>query len=384
MCLCCPLFFSYAHLDYREMGGAFFLSLGMYYLLRYLQEGVHQHLLVVAFAIIAGFLQRRPVGAMLLIAVVFIFFYCVTNKRWWADRKRIWMSILLWLTLCASIALALYPWLYITRDVRPYQFLTSNFSNFEYATAYIRILPHILSWPITILFCFGLLATLIKRSLNGLIAGGYLVVFYLLFTGDIPYCIPTYRFTILFVPFLAIITANFIGAFSIKWLQTALLSVAIVLSLFSQLIWHSDRNTYGFFPINTPRFSSLPYYPFDDVVKFLEQKEIKHGTILFPVVWQTSSAAYYRINDISGYRDFSPPIMGKNRNNSMSEMKRLCKKLQCTALIVGMKKDENDKVVIDHLTDLTFKEVKENKLDGFKVEETFFNRKHGLALPLPK
>lgn len=102
------------------------------------------------------------------------------------------------------------------------------------------------------------------------------------------------------------------------------------------------------------------------------------------MVWQTSSAAYYRINDISGYGDFSPPIMGKNRNNSMSEMKRLCKKLQCTALIVGMKKDENDKVVIDHLTDLTFKEVKENKLDGFKVEETFFNRKHGLALLLPK
>lgn len=383
VCFCCPLFFSYGHLDYRDMGGAFFLTLGMYYLGRYLFEGSHQHLLIVAFAIIAGFLQRRPVAIMLFIAVIFILVYCLANKRWWADRKRIWMTLLLWLTLCASIGLAILPWLHITRDVRPYNFLAANLLNFTYATAYMRILPQVLSWPITVLFCLGFLVSLIKRSLIGLIACTYLAALYLLFTCDRVDCIPTYRFTILFIPFLAIVAANFLKAFSGKTVQSVLLSCIVVLSLSSQVIWHSDGPTYGVFPAVTDRFSSLPYYPFDNLVKSIRAKDIPHGTIIYPAFWQTSSPFYYRMNNITGYREINPGP-GRKRTTSMPALKEYCDANQCTALILRLKKGPDGNVGVKYLPDTDFAQVKENRLDDFHVEEIYFNRNKGLALLLPK
>ncbi len=385
VCLCCPLFFIYGHLDYREMGGAFFLTLGMYYLIRYLQEDRHQHLLVVAFAIIAGFLHRRPVGVMLFVSVIFVLLYCVTNRLWWADRSKMWLSILLWLLLCASIGLAILPWIYITRDVRPYHFLSANFLNIKYLTAYMRILPQLLSWPITVLFCLGLVASLIKRSLAGLVACIYLLALYLLFTGDRPDCIPTFRFTVLFIPFLAIIAANFLGIFSNKSLSQYVLLLCIgVLSFSSLLIWHSSVPAYGIFPAATGRFSSLPYYPFNDLVKFLKDKGIPHGAIIYPEFWQTSSQAYYMMYNIDGYADKIPWPGKKYRRTTMPAIKEYCDKYACTALILRMKKEKSGNVGTKFLPGIDFTQLKENRLDDFRVEEIFFHGDNGIALLVPK
>lgn len=385
VCLSCPIFFLYGHLDYREAGGAFFLTLGMHYLIRYLKEDSHRHFLMLTFAIIAGFMQRRPVAVMLFIALAVVVLHGIRNMEKWKDKRKIWLLMILCFSVCSLIFLALYPWIHITDKVRPYHFKPHNFLNFSNLTAYIRILPEILSYPITALCFFGFIVSAVKRSVVGLVACVYFLFLYILFTGDDPHWIPVPRFTVLFMPSMAIFVAVLLSSFSKKRVQNACLICIAIMSLASLIIWNSDSPAYGIYPSHTKRLASMPYYPDVDLVKSLKDRKIKHGNVIYPAFWQTASTVYYAIYNIGGYVNRFPdwkPI--GRRNTTLPEVKKFCDWQKCVALVIRLERRENGGVELAWINDITYEQLEENNLENFNVESIFFNKNFGLALLVPR
>jgi len=340
---------------------------------------------MLAFAIIAGYMHRRPVAILLFISIAAVVIHCLKNKNWWENQRRAWLSVILYFCLFSLIGLALYPWIHISNKVRPYHFHSNNFFNFSYLTAYLKILPEVLSYPIAVLCFLGFIVCIVKRSVVGAVACGFFIFLYVLFTGDDPIWLPVTRFVVLFIPSISILVAVSLGAFSGKRAKSAVLSGVVMISIVSLLIWNSDSPAFGIYPADTERLSSMPYYPSGDLVTSLKKRRIKHGNVIYPVYWQTASAVYYAIYGVGGYMDRVPAWkpMG-SRDTTMPEVKKFCDMHNCVALVVPLKKRGNGEVELVRIVDATYEQLEDNRLKNFHVEKIIFYNKRGLALLLPK
>lgn len=383
ICLASPLFFSYGHLDFREAGGAFFLMLGISCLLLYLKTGNILPLGFVAFAVAGGFLERRPVAILFVVAVL----VCLAHVliMWMRKGRRPVCNIndmILQGLLALVVVLTVFPWIYITRDVRPYHFYWEHLFCLKYLLAYAKQLFELFPWPILLLLCSGLFAIVLKRKWSGILACISFFVLYILFTCDEAYWIPVERFAVLFVPFCSILVSqNFVFLQPGTLRRWTFVLVIVALSLNGLRGWATDNTKVGFLSKSTRTVSGYPHYPFEELLFYMKKQGIKSGNILFPAYWQSSFPVYTRMNQIWGYHEIVPPWKeSKKRKTDIHTLKELCVEKNCQALIVPFVFKDDGYVKIKWIKNLTYQSVQNNQIPEFKVLNIFLGKRNGLAL----
>jgi 4-amino-4-deoxy-L-arabinose transferase-like glycosyltransferase len=382
LCLGSPIFFVYGHLDFKETGGAFFLTVGIFYLLRFLKSAELHHLNLCFFAVAAGYLMRRPSLIFLFVIPVFLLCDVWRKKRNGVSSNELKLLLFDEFVLLFIVLLVIFPWLYLTKEVRPYDFHIDNFLNLKTGFAYAKILPGSMTWPNLIFAFVGLVTAFWKRQIVGIVVVISFLLIYILFTGDEPYWIPVHRFTVLMVPpiaLLAALSSKVMGKWRNHFLIFMIFSVCIHLGC-----WRFNFGKPWLFPGNTATFSSYPYYPFDQVMKAMTEKNIPAGNVLYPAFWQPASSVYYFYNDIlDEYHDTIPGWKpSKERRCSIADLIARCEEITCKALILRLEKT-GDSTKVEWLTDLPGEEVLADNVPGFQVIHLTFLRNHGLALLIP-
>lgn len=382
VCLGSPIFFAYGHLDYKETGGAFFLTFGIFYLLRFLRSANLYHLSLCFFAIAAGYLMRRPSLILLFVVPVFLLWDIWCKKRNGTSGKQLRFLLFDEFVLFLVVLMVIFPWMYLTKDIRPYQFHVSNLLDTKIALAYFGILPGSVTWVTVFFALIGLVTALWKKKRVGVVALVSFLLIYILFTADEPYWIPVMRFTVLMVPPIALLAAmavSIMGPLRNSFFIILVLSVCLHLGC-----WFFNIGKPWLFPANTATFSSYPYYPFDQAVRALKEKNIPPGNVLYPAFWQPASSVYYFYNDIHEYRDRIPAWKpSKERLCSIVDLPVKCEEVDCKALILRLEKT-GDYTKVEWLTDLSGNDVLADKVPGFRLVHFSFIRNNGLALLVPR
>lgn len=382
ICLGSPIFFTYGHLNYREVGGAFFVTLGVYYLTKYFHKQTLQYIILCFFCIAAGYLFRRTSLILVFVVPVFLLYDIFRRIQWGENTKQIFSLLLFELLLAFICFLAIYPWMHFTTSIRPYKLYLYNFINLEIVLAYLKILPSMVSWPICVLSLLGVVISIRRKYMTGVIAIVFFFIIYILYTGDDPYWIPVERFTVLMVPPVAILSA--FATFEIFKIFRYLRPVFYMFVFCGLGMWHFDYTPLVFFPPHTSTFSSYPHFPFDKLVNEYEKSNIPKGNILYPVYWQAASKAYYLLNDIDDYRDKRPKWKGsKERSKTIEELANECDHYNCKALVLALEQ-QGDQTKVKWLVDLKGEQVLSNQTPFFTVNSVFFHRKKGLALLVPQ
>lgn len=381
VCLGSPIFFAYGHLDYKETGGAFFLTVGIFYLLRFLRYANLYHLSLCFCAIAAGYLMRRPSLILLFAIPAFLLWDLWCKKRAGTSWQKLKLLLVDEFVLFLIVAMIILPWMYLTKDIRPYHFHENNFLDSKIAFAYFGILPGSVTWPTVILAIVGLVTAMLKKQRLGIVAIVSFLLIYILFTADEPYWIPVQRFSVLMVPPIALLAALAVNALG-RW-RNYFIVVLVFSVCFHLASWFFNIGKPWFFPANTATFSSYPYYPFDQIVRALKEKNIPAGNVLYPAFWQPASTVYYFYNDIHEYRDTIPAWKAsKDRRSSIADLNVKCEAVNCNALVLRLEKT-GDSTKVAWVTDLPGNDVLADSVPGFRLVHISFIRNNGLALLVP-
>jgi hypothetical protein len=380
-----PIFFQYGHLNFREAGGAFFITVAIYYLLSFHHTGSITYLCYSLFSLADGFLERRPVAGFLAVCLCYCNYKTIVAFK---EERAILLKLFMQYSLLLSlhiVALALiFPWMQMSKGVREYHFNFANFLDWTLLTAYLKIFPEVIPWPIAIVMIVGIIVTIVKRFPAGVIALLTLLVFYALFTGDTPYWVPTDRFMVLFIPPIAILCAHTLMALHQHWMKFVLIG-GILLSMTTSLIaWRIDKPRMALLAAKTKSLSSMPYYPFAELVDFLKKEDMDHGKILLPAHWQTPLEVYLSMRNIEDVSIVTPPWKKKvKRNATIAALSAECIRVGCDAILLRLVRDGN-KTDISWLTDMPFSRLSEDRIDSFKVRKVLYFGNNGLALLVPR
>ena len=382
ICLSSPIFLSYGHLSYRETGGAFFIAAGMYYLLKFHKSSSLKFLHLCFFCIAAGYLTRRPTLVLVFILPFFFFWDVWKQKLNGASNEELKQLVFGAALNAVLVVWVIYPWMYFTKAVRPYVLHIENYFDGTILTAYARLLPAVISWPVLCLLGVGLVITLKSRSALGVIALLCFVFIYALFTGDDPFWLPVERFTILMIPAISVLAAMTVSSLG-RWYKYMIM-IVIVTTVLSVYSWTFDKNLPLIRPKNSTTFSSYPYYPFNWLVEKLKILNVPTGHIIYPAYWQTASSVYYKLYSVNKYRDVIPKWKpGAERSCSIADLVVRCEEVDCQALILRLDK-KGAQVKVPWLTDISAENVFSDSIPGFEVESVSFLKNNGLAILIPE
>jgi len=387
VCLTSPLFFAYGHLDFRELGGVFFMLLGSYNLLLYVKRGQSRYLVYLVFAVIAGYFERRPAAILFFVAVLICLMY--QFSEWVVKNKlfsRVLKSLLAQISFAVVVVYAVFPWVYITGNVRPYHFYRENFFQINILSAYLARFNEFFPWPILVLLCIGTVVTFCKRRWSGWIALLSFFALYILFTGDDPYWIPVERFAVFFMPFCAILLSQIYGLFKLDGWKESIFSLLVVFVCFSGLrAWALDTPGAGFLAEDTRTASKYPHYPFDDLLVSLEKHKVNKGKIMFPSYWQSAFPAYCRMYQMWGMKEIVPSWKPHGeRGTTMEKIRKRCMDKNCHALVIPFEIGNGGAVKIKWVQDITYETIDENLVPGFKVLDVCQGKMLGLILLKPE
>lgn len=386
VCMTSPVFFAYGHLAYREVGGCFFISLGMLALVNYCKDGDESWLQYAFFAVVGGFLERRPVAIFLLVCLLFIALRLFRNWRDGDfDRFDFIRQIGLSLSLCLLAVIGVVPWVMATRHIRSYDVHLENFLDARLLFAYASEFPRMFSWPVLGLFILGVIVVLRKRPTGGLIGLTVTAVLYLFFTGDEGRWIPVERFTVLFIPAMAVVSCYSFHIMRAEGLKKKVLALAAGVSILGLIGWMIDKPMVGLASTRTRTAGLFPHYPFDDILTYMKhEKTVPQGPVLHPKYWQPASLAYYPMYNMDGFRDEMPGWKSRNKaGTTLSSFQQLFHEKQCVAAMLRLTRGIDGVVAVSALDDLTYLQVATNTIPEFNVDRIIFNGIHGLALLTP-
>lgn len=390
ICLTCPTFFMYGHLDYRDIGGAFFVALFVYFLLKYLRTWNPIYLSISCYAVAAGYLERRPVAIVLLICGLIVLaelFWTWQKRREHVETNPISIVRLLLSRglFLFSTVLAVAPWIYITRNSRPYVFHPENFLELKFLVAYPKVLTSMLVWPVLIMLIAGFIIMIIKRNRSGIVAFLVCIAFYVLFTGDAPKWIPQRRFVISFLPCIAIV-----GALSVTWfVTTRTRTIFAMLSLVPMLVgvagWTADSH-----PLmldkraRTPQ--SLPRYPFDKLIGSVVNEGLNQPRFCFPMRGTQSSIHVYwqKLYPDNRLRIIKPAKKDRKLKPTLESVQAMCTEDNTDYVILMMRKFGSKPFTPYRMSGITDAQVQANSINGFDVVYVHQNGNHKLVAMKPQ
>jgi hypothetical protein len=368
ICYATPVLFEYGHLDFRDVGGAFFLLLGTFYVARYLDTADPDDLKLSAVIAAIAFLERQPAAAVIFVLFLSVFTMRIlipaVRRRAFSFRVEAWNLVLagavfVWMVL---------PWHLISASVRPYKPYPENLLTPKLLFAYAELMPRVYGWPLVILALAGTMMIVVRRSTAGVVALFGLMFVYVLFTADDPYWIPEPRFTVLMAPFMAVIAA-FALSVSLFRIESRKIWIAswMIIGLLPLWAWHPGEN----------------YFPFDQLVKDLKGGLIPPGRLLYPHYWQTSFDVYRAFYQVQGYELIKPEWRPSGeRHTTVSGLTELCQQHGCDALVLAGARSSTG-VSVFGVDDLDFVSISMDKIDGFHVLKTFWFRTTFLTVAKP-
>lgn len=285
--LLCPVFFVYGHFAFREMGSVFFVTLGVYLLLRFLRSGEPDlYGLAVAFAGV-GYLHRRlSIVLLLLTGLMLLLRHGRILFRW---RNLITLALppiaLVWLIL---------PWIAISRNVRAYVPDFENLLMPDHWLAYPTALPQLTGWVLPVMAVVGLITfrfTSYRLTLIPLLWMGLLV---LLFAMDVTAPRVVDRFSIHFVPPIVILACSALAATRrlTGGVRVAVTTLVIVLTIPLLFVWrYDDSRQIELLPSNGIREIATPRYPYDALSTWLSSNE-ENLVVYEHVPWQSPLPVY--------------------------------------------------------------------------------------------
>lgn len=380
-CLAAPVFFLYSHLDFREIGGVFFITAGVYYLLRYLRTEQLVDLVYVMIFISAGYLQRRTAAILIFIVLaailVFIIIPGLKGRKFGALFHKI-RTILLLLVITALIIM---PWVFISQSVRPYIFHAGNFLIWKHLLAYPVLLPDVVGWPFLFFSVAGIVISIKTKSQAGAVAILWLVIAYILFTGDYPSWIPVPRFTVVIVPALGILAGLTFSRIRLKKFKYPVYLLLTLLAVMPLYAWKHDRPLTAIYPVSAITLSDVSYYPFNELVRSLNDRKLTNKVLLYPAYWQTPAKYYFKLYGMEDYSEINPSRQSKPV--SVNELHEACIASRCGAVVLAFKASDKRSNVL-FLTDISRQNVLENQIPGFDVVALYSHKKNWLALIVPE
>lgn len=299
LCLAFPVFFQHGHLAARDSGGAFFVTVGIFYALRHAYHGGSADVALVALAAVLGYFERQT--ALVLVPIVPLGLLLSAKLGpgrpcMLAGRKALRsyggaLVVIGWMIL---------PWAYVTRDIRPYAAHIANWTDFGLVTAYARVLPEAVGWPGTVLLLIGVAVAFLRRGLLDWLTLSWLGIVYAFFTTDDPYWIPHLRFLTHLCPGIAIAAVTPLVANHTRRTlgqTTAALLIAAV-GLYTLASWWIGAPLTRALPEKAPTLLEEPYYPFDQVAWWFREQGVRRAVVTFPAFWQTALVPYLTILDL--------------------------------------------------------------------------------------
>ncbi len=384
-CLSAPVFFHFSQLDFREVGGTFFMTAGVFYLIRHLDIRRPDDLVYAMICVALGYLERRTAVMLIFIIIgpilMFSVLPAIKNKAY----EQLNHGIRFYLINLVLVTAAILPWMIISQEVRPYKFHFDNFLEWKYLAAYPALLPKVVGWPLLVFALTGAIYSIWVRSRAGIVAISWLIIAFILFTGDIPYYIPEPRFTVIVVPALAILSGV---AFSqIRLIRYKNISYALILlvGLIPLASWKTDRPLLGIFPETASTLLDMPYYPFEDLILSLDKKPLNTGRLAFPAFWQSAASVYLKLHNIEGYTTRAvrhKAIPWNERAKSIESLYHMCLKNNCDAVVLAFNMTKESSNVL-FMTDITGQDILKKKIAKFNVVGLYSHKNNWLALLTP-
>ena len=327
-----PAFFNWGHYAFREMGGVFFLTLGVFCLQR-LTHWRRPEDFALVFAVAAlGYLQRRPSALLALIAGITILWVFHWRLFSWKNLRALAMPALamIWVVL---------PWLAISSNVRVYVLYIEHLTEKGTLLSYALALPGQAGWALVILSIAGLISGLLCRRKVTWIVLCWVLLLNFLFIMDVTAPRVIDRFAIHFMPGLAILSGLALGVLKGRKLAAAatLTAIAGVATLGTWFL--DDKRAVPLLARDGLRYSAEPLLPFDQVASWLdaETRELADGerlNIYLPIPLQTSLPLY-----LSKHRNYRIRLHEANRrtfrpNKDLDIAFAACRTENCDYMVV--------------------------------------------------
>lgn len=379
-CLTSPVFFLHGVLDYRDAAGAFFATLCIFALVRYVQsrDGLWFHL--ACFAVAAGYLERRPLIVLGLLCALVVAWQLIDGlRRGDAFGKLLRLAVVRGLTLLLPLLVALV-WMNIYGErlnTRDYVFHFENFVTVKTLLGYPRILPSLFSWPVLVLVAAGLCLALYRKMSVGWISLGAILLFYVLFTADDAQWVPTQRFAVNFLPALAILAA--VSLCFIPWPALRITAVAAftVLVTFAANSWlnNEPKTIIGY----NRKPANLVRLPFNDVAADLYQQigNEKHK-VCVPRAYRSFDFYWFRLSGKRGRGLY--PRKRTPENLTLTAWSENCRQRGWEHLLIPLWIADDGAMRIRDVTDIQVVDIKNDSVPGFSVQKIYRNGHHGLAL----
>jgi len=384
LCFAAPVLFQYSHLDTRDVGGAFFLILGTFYVARYLDTEELNSLLLAAACGGAGYLERRPAGAIVFLIFLAVPYFKILLPIIRKETLEIWSQLK---NLCIAGALFLgmvLPWVKVSEGVRPYQPFLDNLLDPTVLLAYLELLPRVVGLPLMLLGLFGVFIAVLRHSMAGIVSVLGFVLLYILFTTDDPYWIPVERFTVLFVPFLSVLAAFTLAMPPTGLRKEVWAGCLVAAAMFPLTMWHTGTNYFSPLVPSVLASRDLPRYPFDQLVADLQAKNIPQGRIFYPFFWQSAFGLYGKLSGLHGYQFVSAEWRpSSERVTSSRQLLEMCADYSCDMLLLAGRVDDGI-YHVNGIEDLEFKGPKNHRIPGFEVVEIYRRDGFWISLAAPK
>ena len=368
-----PAFFNWGHYAFREMGGVFFFTLGVYFLQRLLRGHRAEDYALVCAVVSLGYLQRRP--SVLLAGVA-----AITILLAFRSRLFTWTNIrALALPAMAMVWVAL-PWIAISSNVRVYVLYVEHLAEPGTLLSYVMALPGQAGWPLAALSFAGMISGLLARRRITWIVLCWLLLLNFLFVMDVTAPRVVDRFAIHFIPGLAILAGMALGTLTGRKLVTAVM-VAVVAGFATLATWFmDDGREFTLLPRSGLRYADEPLLPFDQVAIWLERRvrELPDGerlNLYLPIPLQTSLPLYLRKNRVhrvtlheAGRRNYRP-------NRDLDVAFESCRRVNCDYMVITVHPHGHLILHPDH--DMASLEARQSA----GVQR--FSAEHGLVLLVP-
>ncbi len=282
--LTAPTMLTQGQLMTRETAGALFMTLAASRLIRWWRHGQPGDFSLAVVLTAAGYLVRRP--AIVFAGVLLVVVAAALWRRRGVDLRH---NAAFEIGGVATLVLAILPWAWVARDIRPFELSPGNWLQPLVVGAYAARFPTALGLTITVLGAAGILIGLLRPRALTSVAMLWLGAVYVLFTSDTPRWIPTIRFVVLMGPPLAVLAAEAVRTLTGQFAQRARVAAAalvLVSSLFllRAWVWCAGQP----WPAVSPCRAEIPRYPFDQVVAWLDEEGDGEVLLSPATYWQTA------------------------------------------------------------------------------------------------
>ncbi|HIE44011.1 MAG TPA: hypothetical protein EYP78_04360 [Candidatus Omnitrophica bacterium] len=281
-----PVFFYYGHMAYLTAGAIFLVVCSIFYFLRYIKEGEREDFIIALFLSSIGFLYKRVLLVLLLTFFLYLLLKTIISRDL-PDGPSFYLRSF-WVGLVPVI-----PWSFLSYrfSERNYSFILSNWFSWESALFVLRQMPQAITYPVFLLFIFGVIYSLWKKR-DELTHFSLLwfFSFYVFINSD--WC-RSVRLALPLYVAVAIITVQFICAI-LPGKRVVFLSIFSVVPLYLLLA----SLLFNFYPLQS-KYTLLTnlkngYVPYPEAMKYIKEYLPKGSRIYAPMGCEPSHFYLYR------------------------------------------------------------------------------------------